>query len=87
MQHSAVVDAAVIGVPAEPESTEEVPEAYVVRAPGSNLSEEEVKGYLLQFLAKYKVLDCHIIFTDSIPKSASGKILRKLLRERRKQSA
>ena len=62
-----------------------MPEAYVVRATDIVLSEHDVKAFLLQYLARYKVLDCRILFISSIPKSASGKILRKMLRDAREK--
>lgn len=43
--------------------------------------EQQIKAFLLQNLAKYKVVDCEIRFRNHIPKSPSGKILRKILRE------
>ena len=86
IQHPKISDAAVIGVPKNPESNEEVPEAHIVRAGSSQLIESEIKRFLLDYLAKYKVLDCRIVFTEAIPKSASGKILRKELKERRDEA-
>jgi len=79
LMHPDISDAAVIGV-SKPDSTSEVPRAYVIRRQDSTISADNVKAFLLQHLAKYKVGDCEIRFCDSIPKSVSGKILRKLLR-------
>ena len=75
-----------IGVPRNHESNEEVPEAHVVRTGSSQLTESEIKRFLLHYLAKYKVRDCRIVFTEAIPKNASGKILRKVLKQRRTEA-
>lgn len=66
-----------------PTVAEEIPRAYIVPSPtllGRNLTPEGVRAHLLHHLARYKVAECEIRFVDSIPKSASGKILRKILR-------
>lgn len=87
LAHDDIIDTAVVGIP-RPEHGTETPAAYVVRKPGSQLSAQDVKDYLLQYLAKYKVLDCEVQFRSSIPKSSSGKILKRVLRdEARKDSA
>jgi hypothetical protein len=77
--HEYIADAAVIGI-SKPGSTSETPRAYVVRKDDAFLTEGDVKSFLAKHLAKYKVGDCEVRFTQSIPKSVSGKILRKLLR-------
>ncbi|KKK23901.1 hypothetical protein P175DRAFT_0431406 [Aspergillus ochraceoroseus IBT 24754] len=82
LSHPQIVDAAVIGVRGVlPES--ELPRAYVVRRPGSgaNLTEDEVKNHLGERLAKYKALTGGVRVLAVIPKNASGKILKTLLRE------
>lgn len=59
----------------------EVPVAFVVRTPSSIISEEEVKAYIADQVVFYKKIHS-VYFVDSIPKSASGKILRKDLRNK-----
>ena len=76
---SGVADAAVIGVPDD--EAGERPMAFVVRQPGSEGIEEEITQTLRAHLASYKV-PRRIVFIDAIPKSASGKILRRVLRDR-----
>jgi acyl-coenzyme A synthetase/AMP-(fatty) acid ligase len=49
------------------------------------LTEEEVKTYLGTRLAKYKALIGGVKFVDSIAKNASGKILKRILREESKK--
>lgn len=80
LTHPAVCDAAVIGIQ-KVDADSETPRAYVVRKPGTTITGERVKTFLLANLAKYKVLDCEIRFRNDIPKSPSGKILRKILRD------
>ncbi|KAH8699235.1 hypothetical protein BGW36DRAFT_293241 [Talaromyces proteolyticus] len=83
LSHPQIVDAAVIGL-SIPGADGELPRAYVVRRPGpagSQLTESEVKEYLSTRLAKYKSLTGGVKFVDTIAKNASGKILKRLLRE------
>ncbi|KAK1771110.1 hypothetical protein QBC33DRAFT_231983 [Phialemonium atrogriseum] len=74
-----VADAAVVGVTID---GEERPRAYVVRAPGSDAGERDVAAWLAGKVAPHKQLRGGVVFTDEIPKNPSGKILRKILRER-----
>jgi acyl-CoA synthetase (AMP-forming)/AMP-acid ligase II len=60
----------------------EVPTAYVVRAAGSNLSESEVIAFIHKQVVFYKRLR-QVTFIPAIPKSASGKILRRELKVQR----
>ncbi|CEL10842.1 hypothetical protein ASPCAL13951 [Aspergillus calidoustus] len=86
LSHPGIADAAVIGVRdvSVGGGDGELPRAYVVRKPGQagqGLDEEEVKGYLAGRLAKYKALTGGVRFVQAIPKNASGKILKRVLRE------
>ncbi|WEW60033.1 hypothetical protein PRK78_005516 [Emydomyces testavorans] len=85
--HEAVVDAAVIGIESAEHGTE-VPRAYIVPNPEiipperRTAEEGETIGLWLHAkVAPYKRLRGGIRFVDEIPKSASGKILRRLLKE------
>ena len=85
MIHTEVLEAAVIGASNPNASGDtEVPRAYIVKVPGSDLSESNVKTHMVQYLAKYKNLDGGIVFIDRIPRTSTGKIDRKSLRERAK---
>jgi acyl-CoA synthetase (AMP-forming)/AMP-acid ligase II len=78
--HPEIADAAVIGVP-DTDSGEELPKAFVVRAPGSELTEEAVIAFMAERVAPHKKIRL-VEFIESVPKSAAGKILRKDLKAR-----
>nr|POF13986.1 acyl-coa ligase azaf [Quercus suber] len=76
-----VADCAVFGIGAD---IDERPMACIVASrPG--VTEASVKEHLNSCLASYKHNRCEIKFVDSIPKSAAGKILRKVLQEQMEQ--
>jgi 4-coumarate--CoA ligase len=83
-----VDDVAVVGVNSEELGTE-VPRAYVVRKGGLKAvqkgDEEKIVSWLNAKVANHKKLRGGVGFVDAIPKSVSGKILRRLLKERAKQ--
>jgi len=77
LKHPMIADVAVI--PVQDENCGEVPKAVVV-AKGP-LTADEVMEYLCERVAHYKRVR-HVEFVDAIPKSPSGKILRRVLVER-----
>jgi 4-coumarate--CoA ligase len=74
-----IVDCAVIGLKLRPDY--ESPRAYVVKKTGANIDEDYVKNVISSKLASYKALTGGVVFLDEIPKSPSGKILKRILRE------
>ena len=77
--HPAVLDVAVVGVADEAKG--EIPKACVVLKPAASVTAAELEAYCRQNLAAYKVPRV-IEFMDAIPKTASGKTKRFLLRQR-----
>ena len=77
--HAAVLDVAVVGVADEAKG--EIPKACVVLKPEATVTAAELEAYCRQNLAAYKVPRV-IEFMDAIPKTASGKTKRFLLRQR-----
>lgn len=75
--HPEVTDVAVVGVP-DAEAGELV-KAFIVRAPNTNVAEDALKAFVAERVASYKQVSV-IEFIEAIPKSASGKILRRELR-------
>ena len=76
--HSDIVECAVIGLP-HPIYGEEVA-AIVVRRAGSSLTEEAVRAHVKGQVAHYKE-PVQVRFVDELPHNASGKILKRVLRE------
>ncbi|MEX1287916.1 MAG: AMP-binding protein, partial [Acidimicrobiia bacterium] len=79
LTHPAVADAAVIGIPDL--EAGELPKAFVVLKPGATATGEELRYHVAEHVAHYKQLH-DVEFLDEIPKSASGKILRRVLKDR-----
>lgn len=76
--HPKVLDAGVIGIAHAKYG--EVPRAFVVRKAGAELSEQDLQEYVAKKVAEYKRLVGGVQFIDAVPKSATGKILRRELK-------
>lgn len=76
--HPKILDAAVIGV--RHEKNGEAPKAFVVRR-NDKLTAEEVQKFIEQKCSKHKWLIGGVQFIDVVPKSSTGKILRRKVRE------
>ncbi|MFF9109465.1 4-coumarate--CoA ligase family protein [Streptomyces sp. NPDC014805] len=80
LTHPGIADAAVIG-DLDPDGNE-FPHAHVVRQPtAADLTDAEIMMYVAERVAPYKRIR-KITFIDAVPRAASGKILRRRLRER-----
>ncbi|MBX3023498.1 long-chain-fatty-acid--CoA ligase [bacterium] len=78
-EHPAVADCAV--VPRRDPDAGEIPRAFVVRERGATVTEAELMQFVAGKLATYKHVR-EVTFIDEIPKNPSGKILRRVLREK-----
>jgi fatty-acyl-CoA synthase/long-chain acyl-CoA synthetase len=76
-QHPEIYDVAVFGIPSE--EWGEIVHATVVRAAGSALTGEEITAFAREALASYKV-PRSVDFTDELPRTGSGKVLKRQLR-------
>ncbi|MGN6325477.1 AMP-binding protein [Pseudolysinimonas sp.] len=77
LTHPEIDDAAVVA--AADEEAGEIPKAFIVRHPGSEVDEETIMGFVAERVAPYKRVRA-VGFIDAVPKSSSGKILRKDLK-------
>ncbi|OTB03922.1 hypothetical protein M426DRAFT_321224 [Hypoxylon sp. CI-4A] len=88
LSHPSVADCAVIPIPDE--GAGEVPKAFVVKAPSAASRPDEsvaqdVKKWVEDHKARYKWLKGGVEFLEAVPKSASGKILRRLLKDQERE--
>jgi 4-coumarate--CoA ligase len=78
LTHPDIADAAVIGLPDE--EAGEIPAAYVVLKQGLDTTAADIQRFVADNVANYKQIR-KVTFVDAIPKSPSGKILRRVLRD------
>ena len=76
--HESIREAAAIGV--DDEKFGQRLKAFVVLCDGENLSEDDVKGYVKDNLANYKV-PREVVFLDELPRNPTGKVLKRELAE------
>ena len=77
--HPCVFENAVVAAPDD--HWGEVPVAFVVTKPGVTLDHAELRAYLVERLAKFKVPHQYVIRAEPLPKGGTGKILKRELRE------
>jgi fatty-acyl-CoA synthase len=77
LNHPAIIDAAVVGV--SDEKWGEVGKAFIVLKGGETVAPEEITLHLADKLARYKIPK-HLEFAEKLPKTASGKVQRRLLK-------
>ncbi|TVY19135.1 putative 4-coumarate--CoA ligase 3 [Lachnellula arida] len=82
LEHPQLQDACVVGVTIQ---GEEVPRAYVVPKEGGKVEGQQVAGWVAERVSRFKRLTGGVVLVDAVPKNPSGKILRKILRERAKE--
>jgi acyl-coenzyme A synthetase/AMP-(fatty) acid ligase len=86
LEHPDVADAAVVGITVH---GEELPRAYIVlqsRSKGKT-TETDIQTFVASKVSRHKRLQGGVKFIDEVPKLASGKIVRKLMREWAKRDA
>jgi long-chain acyl-CoA synthetase len=83
-QHPDVVEAVAVGVPDEYRG--ETVKAFVVRKQGSYVTEQDLVSHCKEDLAPYKVPKL-VEFRDELPKSAVGKLLRRVLADEEREKA
>lgn len=77
-EHPDILDAVVIGV--KHPKCGEVPKAFIVRRHNSSITQEIIQKFVATQVIKYKQLTGGVQFVDQIPKTATGKILRREVR-------
>ncbi|XP_046801906.1 luciferin 4-monooxygenase-like [Lucilia cuprina] len=78
--HPKILEAAVFGIPHPING--EAPRALVVLRENMQATEEEIYNFVAEKVAVYKKLEGGIIFVNEVPKNPTGKILRKVLKEK-----
>lgn len=79
-KHNDLLDAAVVGI-SHPKYGE-VPKAFVIRKSESQVTEKDIQAFVAKQVIKYKQLRGGVQFVDSIPKTSTGKILRREIRQK-----
>jgi long-chain acyl-CoA synthetase len=77
--HPAVMDAALVGIPHK--TLGEEPGAVVTLKPGASATEQELRAFVAERLAAFKVPVRVIFWPDTLPRNANGKILKQDLRQ------
>lgn len=79
LAHPKIKDLVIVGIPDDVKG--EAPKAFIQLNEGETATEEDIRGFCKAKMAPYKV-PVAVEFLDDIPRSASGKALRRLLRDK-----
>lgn len=88
LTHPNIADVAVIGI--EDDLSGELPRAYVVLKKDEHaqkINEEDVKDWVRERVAPFKRMEGGVVFIEQVPKSASGKLLRRILKDQYKENS
>lgn len=85
LRHPAIKDAAVVGKPNN--YSGELPKAFVVLKDGANATTGQIQDFVKARKTRAKWLSGGVEFVNAIPKSASGKILRRKLKDRERNNS
>lgn len=77
-RHPAIMDAGLIGLPHR--TLGEEPAAVVSVKPGMNVNEDELRAFLREHLAPFKIPVRIVLLSEPLPRNANGKIMKKELR-------
>lgn len=78
-EHPDILDVAIVGVPHS--RMGEYPKAFIVLKEGRTANVEGITSFINERVAEYKRVK-EVMFLDSLPKTPSGKILRRILKEK-----
>ena len=78
-EHPAVMDAALVGIPHK--TLGEEPGAVVTLKPGAHAEEHELRAFVAERLAAFKVPVKVLFHTETLPRNANGKILKNELKK------
>ncbi len=79
LSHSKIKDMVIVGIPDDLKG--EAPKAFIELREGQAATEQEIRAYCKAKMAPYKV-PVAVEFIEEVPRSASGKALRRLLRDK-----
>ncbi len=79
LSHAKIKDLVIVGIPDDLKG--EAPKAFIVLREGQTATEEEIRAYCKEKMAPYKV-PVAVEFIEEVPRAASGKALRRLLRDK-----
>ena len=79
LSHTKIKDLVIVGIPDDLKG--EAPKAFIVLREGETSTQDEIRAYCKEKMAPYKV-PVAVEFIEEVPRAASGKALRRLLRDK-----